>query len=135
MSPVLPFDILTLIIDIVGENKETHLLKELALVSHSFLQICSNHLFATVELHDGDPRHHVASSKKGIVKLLKSLPDASVVNYIRKLTYKVGYNKIDDHLLTPILLNFLPTFSRLNCFTITASEVCVTMCHRRCHQS
>ena len=46
----LPFDIIVLIIDIVGENKDINLLKELALVSHSFLQICSKHLFATVEL-------------------------------------------------------------------------------------
>ena len=28
----------------------------------------------------------------------------------------------DDHLLLPILLNFLPTFSRLNCLTINASH-------------
>ena len=39
MSSVLPFDIIALIIDIVGENQDTNLLKELALVSHSFLQI------------------------------------------------------------------------------------------------
>jgi hypothetical protein len=72
MSPVLPFDIISLIIDIVGENNDTNLLKELALASHSFLQICSKHLFATVELHDADPIRHVASSKKGFVKLLKA---------------------------------------------------------------
>ena len=52
MSPVLPFDIATLIIDVVGENKQTDLLKELALVSHSFLQICSKHLFAAIALDD-----------------------------------------------------------------------------------
>jgi hypothetical protein len=67
MSPVLPFDIIALIIDIVGENNDTNLLKEFALVSHSFLQICSKHLFATVELHNADPRHDVTSSKKGFV--------------------------------------------------------------------
>ena len=121
MSPVLPFDITVLIIDIAHENKDTNLLKELALVSHSFLQICSNHLFATVELHDAVPIRDIASSKKAFVKLLKSRPD--VVKYIRKLTYKVSRRKDDDdHLLSPILPNFLPTFSRLNCLTISGSR-------------
>ena len=126
MSLVLPFDIIALIIDIVGENKDTNLLKELALVSHSFLQICSKHLFAAVELHDAvpSPDYHVASSKKGFLKLLKS--KAGVVKYIRKLTYKVSSNNRsfdnDDHLLSPILPNFLRTISRLNCLTINASR-------------
>ena len=111
MSPVLPLEIIALIIDIVGENEDTNLLKELALVSHHFLQICSKHLLATVDLHD-------ASSKKGFVKLLKSRPD--VVKYIRKLTYKVSNrNNDDDHLLSPILFKFLPTISRLHCLSIT----------------
>ena len=129
LSPVLPFDIITLIINIVGENKDTNLLKELALVSHSFLQICSKHLFATVELHDAVRGYPVASSKKGFVKLLKSRPD--VVKYIRKLTYKVSNNSQsfsptypsfdnDDHLLSPNLPNFLRTISRLNCLKINA---------------
>ena len=119
MSPVLPFDIIALIIDIVGENKDTNLLKELALVSHSFLQICSKHLFATVVLHDATMNYYI-SSKKRFVKLLKSRPD--VVKHIRKLTYNVGYDiNHYDHQLSPILLNFLPTFSRLNCLTIIAS--------------
>ena len=123
MSPVLPFDIIALIIDNVGENKDTNLLKELALVSHSFLQISSKHLFATVELHDANPLCHQASSKKGFVKLLKSKPD--VVKYIRNLTYKLGINNYyqspansssvnDDHLLSPILR----TIPRLNGLTI-----------------
>ena len=129
MSPVLPFDIFALIIDIVGENKDTDLLKRLALVSHSFLQICSKHLFATIELHDAY-LDQLASSKKGFVKLLRSRPD--VVNYIRKLTYKVTY-KYDNCPLSisqftaylseseddPILINLLRTISRLNCLKIT----------------
>ena len=71
MSSVLPFDIIALIIDIVGEDKDTNLLKQLALVSHSFLQICNKHLFATVELRDAFPTRPgpIASSKKGFVKL------------------------------------------------------------------
>ena len=125
MSPVLPLDIIALVIDIVGENKDTNLLKELALVSHSVLQICNKHLFATVELHDAVPNYHVASSKKGFVKLLKSRPD--VVRYIRKLTYKVTptYPSFDndDQLLSPILPNFLRTISRLNCLTINALKL------------
>ena len=125
MSSVLPFDIIALIIDIVGENKDIDLLKELALVSHFFLETCSKHLFATIELHDAVPKRHVASSKKGFVKLLKSRPD--VVKYIRKLTYKMGgldalrvgpSFKSDDHLLSAILR----TISRLNCLAIIASE-------------
>jgi hypothetical protein len=135
MSPVLPFDIINLIIDIVGENKDTDLLKELALVSHSFLQICSKHLFATVELHDADPIRRVASSKKGFVKLLKSRPE--VVKYICELTYTLNYDHLqflplqsphldsdnDDNLLSPILPNFLRTIPHLNCLKIDASEL------------
>ena len=134
-------DIIALIIDTVGENKDTNLLKELALVSHPFLQLCSKHLFANVELHDAVPMSHVASSKRGFVKLLQSRPD--VVKYIRKLTYKVGdlsptadrrdFNRFlplpsrpsfenDDHRLSPILPNFLRTISRLNCLKITGSK-------------
>ena len=115
MSPVLPFEIIALIIDIVGENEDKNLLKELALVSHYFLQICSKHLFATVELHDAVPKRDIASSKKGFVKLLKGSPD--VVKYIRKLTYQVGLcDNNEDHL--PILPVILRTISRLNCLTI-----------------
>jgi hypothetical protein len=136
MSSVLPLEIIALIIDIVGENEDTNLLKDLALVSHSFHQICSKHIFATVELHDAVPMCQVASSKKGFVKLLTGSPD--VVKYIRKLTYKVGYDyqsyasqfppthpslNTDDHLLSPILPNFLRTISRLNCLTINALKL------------
>ena len=122
MSPVLPYDIITLIIDIiVGENKDTKLL---AVVSHPFHQICIKHLFANVELHDAT-NYGGGSSKKGFLKLVKSRPN--VVNYIRKLTYRVsglsGDNyRDDDHLLSPILSNFLPTTSRLSCLEINASE-------------
>ena len=124
MSPVLPFDIIALIIDIVAEheNKDTNLLKKLALVSHCFHQICCKHLFATIELHDANPNYHLASSKKGFAKLFKSRPD--VVKHIRDLTYYVSDDiNDDDHLLSPIFLNFLPTFSRLNCLTITAMPI------------
>jgi hypothetical protein len=122
MSSALPFEIIALIIDIVGEKNDTILLKELAFVSYSFLQICSKHLFATVKLHNAN--NHRASSKKGFVKLLKSRPD--VVKYIRKLSYNVTHyvsrttDDDDDYLLSSMLLNFLPTFSRLNSLTITA---------------
>ena len=121
MSPVLPFDVIAVIIDIVGENKDTDLLKELALVSHSFHHICIKQLFANIDLHDADPFYHLVSSKNGFVQLVKSRPD--IVNYIRKLTYKVsaGDNREDDHLLSPILSNFLPTTSCLNCLEINAS--------------
>ena len=126
MSPVLPFDIIELIIDseVVGKNEDTNFLKELALVSHSFHQICSKHLFATIELHDAVPEDHVASSKKGSVKLLNSRPD--VVKYIRKLTYKMSdyYSPIDndDELLSPILPNFLRTIPSLNHLITTPSK-------------
>ena len=119
MPTELPFDIIALIIDIVGESKDTDLLKELALVSHSFHQICSNHLFAIIELHSAQANPLCPSSKKGFVKLLKSRPD--VVKYIRKLKYIVIYNEDDDHLLSCTLLNFLPAFSRLDSFTIIAA--------------
>ena len=63
--------------------------------------------------------HHLASLKKGFVKLLKSRPN--VVNYIRKLAYNGKCND-DDHLLSPILSNFLPSISRLNCLAIKALD-------------
>ena len=44
-------------------------------------------------------------------KLLKSRPD--VINYILKLSH----NYVDDHLVLPILSNFLSTISRLNILT------------------
>ena len=121
MSSVLPLEIIAQIIDIVGENEDTNLLKELALVSHFFHQICITHLFATVELHDANSMLHVASSKKGFVKLLKSRPDT--VKYIRKLTYNMGNTREgldDDHLLLP---NYLRTISRLNCLAIDAFKL------------
>ena len=126
MSPVLPFEIITVIIDIAGEDKDIGLLKELALVSHSFLQICSKHIFATVELRDyvDVPSDQFSSSKKGFIKLLISRPD--VVRYIRKLTYRVSRAQICrdyDHLLSSILLHLLPSFSSLNYLAISASSV------------
>ena len=130
MSPVLPSDIIIQIIDLLGENKETAILKELALVSHSFLQFCSKHLFATIELHSS-----YSSSKRGFVKLIKSRPD--VVNYIRKLTYNFGDKYFpfplsnddslfppiadDVRLLSSILPNLLRSIPNLNCLKITAS--------------
>ena len=118
MSPVLPFDIIALII---GEDENTNLLRSLARVSPSFYQISSKYLFATVELYDATHCDHIRSSKKAFVKLLEGRPDA--VKYIRKLTYIVDYRINDgDHLLSPILLNFVPTFSRLNCLTINGSH-------------
>ena len=135
MSPVLPFDILDLIIDIVGEDKDINLIKELALVSHYFLQICSKHLFATVELRDWHASDIVPmnnrSSKKGFVKLLKKRPD--VVNYIRKLSYKLSSVHEfawdssspvnNDDLLSPILPNILRTIPHLNYLKIDASQL------------
>jgi hypothetical protein len=135
MSSFLPYDVITQIIDKAGENDDITLIRELALVSHSFNQICTKHLFATVNLYDEIPMRQ-ASSKKAFVKLLTRRPD--VVKYIRKLTYKVEcggrfqssslsstYPRFvyDDHLLSPVLPNFLRTISFLNCLTITASKL------------
>ena len=134
MSSVLPYDIIAEIIDIVGENDNTILIKELALVSHSFNQICGKYLFATVDLHDAVPMRQ-ASSKKGFVKLLERRPE--VVKYIRKLRYLVEYDgsfqsssfsstyprHYDDDLLSPVLPNFLRTISFLNCLTIAGSKL------------
>jgi hypothetical protein len=112
MSPVLPFDIIALIVDIAGENNDTNLLKELALVSHFVHQISSKHLFATVEILDTLPEPH--PSMERFVKLLESSPN--VVKYIRKLTYYDtrinGPPSFDSSL--PILPNLLRTISCLN---------------------
>ena len=128
MSSILPFEIIGVIIDIVGENDDTDLLKKLSLVSHSFHQICSKHLFATVELSDVDRHDRVARSKKGFIKLVKSRPN--VVKYIRELTYNIQipsypsttFNN-DDRILSSMLPNLLRTISHLNCLTITASQL------------
>ena len=63
MSENCPSYIIVLIVDIVGEKKKTNLLKELALVSqaHSFLQICSELRFTTVELHDAIYMYYYAA--------------------------------------------------------------------------
>ena len=136
-SPVLPFDIITLIIDIVGENENTKLLRELALVSHCFHKICSKHLFATIELRDASPNHSCKSTKDGFVTLVRSRPD--VVKHIRKLTYHVRNMYLNDddgeilcdhhspgstdQLLSPILPNFLRTISRLNYLVIDGANM------------
>ena len=134
--PVLPFDIIALIIDIVGENKDANLLKELALVSYSFYQICSRHMFAVVNLHNAYPRLQLASSKKGFVKLLKSRPD--VVKHIRELTYAFDIHSQlselppthpnvdesdDDLLLSPILPDLFRTISHLKCIKISGLAI------------
>ena len=115
---VLPYDIAIQIIDIVGETKNTNLLKRLALVSHSFNQLCSKYLFATIELHDA--KHRTPSSKKGFIKLVESRPD--VIRYIHKLTYNLTRARCKkanvDHLVSPVLSNFLPTISCLNTLEI-----------------
>ena len=116
MWPILPYDIIVQIIDTVGEDKD--LLKELALVSHSFHEICCKHLFATVELYEPDPFRGV---KKSFVNLLKSRPD--VIKYIRKLTYKVSRYDDDDFRLSHILPKFLRTISCLNYLTIDGSSL------------
>ena len=91
MSPVLPFDIISLIVDdIAGENNDTNFLTEVALVSHSFHQSCSKIIFSTVEVHDILPK--LKSSTERFVKLLESSPD--IVKYIRKLTYNTNYEFI-----------------------------------------
>ena len=133
---VLPLDVIDLIIDIIAEKKDTDLLKELALISHSFLQICNKHIFSTVELHSANPELDVASSKKGFIKLLKTRPN--VVKYIRKLRYITeddGFYEIDedgqrpfpssdneDDLLSPVLPNLLRTIPLLNCLKICAPK-------------
>ena len=107
MPTILPFDIIVQIIDAVG-TEDTNLLKKLALVSNCFHQICSEHLFATVELRRD------ANHKKRFVKLLKSRPD--IARYIRKLTVHILK---DDDMLSP----FFRTISRINCLKINASYV------------
>ena len=131
MTYAFPFDIIALIIDIVGGNDDSDLLKKLTLVSHSFHQICSKHLFATMELHDVGQNHRIASSLKGFVKLLGSRPD--IAKYIRKLTYicnnmfrfsppSPSLFEDDDRLLSSSLPNLLRTIPHLNCLTIIASQ-------------
>ena len=115
MWPILPYDIIVQIIDTVGEDKD--LLKELALVSHSFHEICCKHLFATVELYKPDPFCCVTFRKKSFVNLLKSRPD--VIKYICKLTYKVSRYDDDDFQLSHILPKFLTSLDQgLLCLTI-----------------
>ena len=116
MSPVLPLDIIALIIDNVQKNRDIDLLKKLALVSYSFLHICRKHLFATVTLQNRHDAHWHVFLKKAFIKLLEIRPD--VVKFIREL-----YKKYDG-LLSPILLqNLLPTFSRLNILVITSPSL------------
>ena len=132
---LLPFDIIAYIIDTVGENGDTNLLKELALVSRCFHQLCCKYLFATVDLSlsgSGSPWNpQVPSPKKRFVRLLESRPD--VVKYIRELTYEVEWlndpplslpsQSTEDYLLSPILPNILRTITRLNYLTIDASNL------------
>ena len=87
-----------------------------SLVSHSFHQICSKYLFATIELHDANHK----SSKKRFIKPLERRPD--VINYICKLTYNMD-ERNNDHLLSPNFPKLLWTISCPNCLAITASKL------------
>ena len=127
MWSFLSYDIVAQIVDIIRETDGMSFIKELSLVSHSFNQICSRLIFATVDLYDDIPMQR-ASSKRGFVKLLERRPE--VVKHIRKLTYIVSSSSsstnprhFDDNLLSPILPNFLRTISFLNCLTIAGSKL------------
>ena len=139
MWSFLSYDIVAQIVDIIRETDGMSFIKELSLVSHSFNQICSRLIFATVDLYDDIPMQR-ASSKRGFVKLLERRPE--VVKYIRKLTYKMESDgssdgrvqstpfsstypciDYDDYILSPVLPNFLRTISFLNCLTITATRL------------
>ena len=88
-SPLIPFNIFTLVIDIIAENRDTYLLKEHTVLNHSFLQICSKHRFAIVEIHEPDPRNYTTSlfiNNNRFVKLLKNRPDSDAVKHIRQFT-------------------------------------------------
>ena len=82
--------------------------------------------------------YHIASLKRGFVKLLKCRPD--VVKYIRQLTFNFKSNvgnhsdsfpflsrslhtivDKDDDLLSPTLPNFLRTIPCLNCLMFFGS--------------
>ena len=116
-----PFDIITLIIDIVGEKNDRDLLWKLSLVSHSFNQICIKYLFASIELYDEQP-----NSKVGFVKLLERIPEAA--NHIRKLTYFCEKSSSQSSRDFAYLLrvssiqnfsNLLRTLSRLNSLKVS----------------
>ena len=101
---LLPINIIALIIDIVGENNDTDLLKELALVSHSFLHICSKHLFATIDLHDIDMTYNIAYDlQHRIVK--KGISQAPRKQAICCQVYPQArvYNRRWSHSITTIL--------------------------------
>ena len=87
-----------------------------SLVSHSFHQICSKYLFATIELHDANHE----SSRGRFIEPLERRPD--VINYICKLTYNMD-ERNNDHLLSPNFPKLLWTISCLNCLAITASKL------------
>ena len=107
-GPSLCFDIIALIIatgDISGDNKDTSLFGLQGTCSglFSLLIPTSSSASNTVGFFMADPIIHLASSKKGFVKLLiKGRP--KVVNYIHKLMNEVSHNnddrdESDDHLL------------------------------------
>ena len=130
-SPAFPFDIISLIIDVVGENEDIDLLKELALVSHSFLQLSTKHIFANIDLR----KSQKPCSKRGFIELVNNRPD--VVRYIRKLDYEIDKDDLsespqssptnsslddDDDQLFPILSNLLATIPSLSSLIIDGSN-------------
>lgn len=122
-----PFDIITLIVDIIGENDDKDLLRDLSLVSHSFNQICLKYLFASIHIDDGD-----SSSKVAFVNLLDRIPDAA--KHIHKLTYSCNrtyrlspssWNYANNLLLLESIQHLpelLRTLSRLNSLKITSTS-------------
>ena len=80
------------------------------MVNHSFLQICSKHLFSTIELHDEpDPtRKKYTTLINGFVKLLKKQTRCHRVDHIRKLTYRIG---LGARCLQTIFIIFRPALT------------------------
>jgi hypothetical protein len=71
--PSFLFDIIALIIDIVGENEDTNLKDLFWSLIPSSRSVANIYLppLNRLELHDAFPRYHITSSKKGFLELLK----------------------------------------------------------------
>ena len=99
--PVLPFDVIGHIIDILFNDGTEGLqyVKDFSLVCHSFLPLCRKHIFSCISINMGFPRNYDKGEAFG--RLLLESPDIAI--YVRKL--KIYIKSSNSHFLVsfPVL--------------------------------
>ena len=83
--PVLPFDIIGNIIDILfnDDTKSLQYVKDFSLVCHSFLPLCRKHIFSSITIDIGEKPLKYRNDDEALWQLLLETPD--IARYVHKL--------------------------------------------------